>query len=118
MTFFIKNHSVQISPDFKSHSLPGVEVVRDDSPGLEGHLDAGVLEDPGDLDVRPAGLLVLLHDDPLVGRLLRHRRGHLAAVGGLQTCDGYFSLRICQFLHPVFAQLTKHTSSRVSHLFG
>ena len=66
------------------HSLSGVEVVGDDAAGLEGHLDALGLEDPGDLDVGPAGLLVLLRDHPLVGRRLAHRRRHLAAVGGLK----------------------------------
>ena len=43
-----------------------------------------VSHSPGDFDIRPAGLLVLLHDDPLGVRLLRHRACHVAAVGGLQ----------------------------------
>ena len=58
-------------------------MVRDYAAGLEGHLDPVGLEDPGDLDVGPAGLLVLLRDHPLVRRGLTHRRRHLAAVGGL-----------------------------------
>ena len=62
-------------------------MLGEDSAGLEGHLDSGILEDPRDLDIGPARLLVLLHDDPLVGRLLGHGRGHLAAVGGLQVCN-------------------------------
>ena len=43
-----------------------------------------VSHSPGDFDIRPAGLLVLLHDDPLGVRLLRHRARHVAAVGGLE----------------------------------
>ena len=38
---------------------------------------------PGDFDIGPAGLLVLLRDDPLGVGLLRHGARHVAAVGGL-----------------------------------
>ena len=67
------------------HLLSGVKVVGDDPARLEGHLDALGLEDPRDLDVRPARLLVLLRDHPPVGRSLRHSRRHLAAVSGLKV---------------------------------
>ena len=62
------------------HSLLGVEVVRHHSPSLEVNLDAGIFEDPGDLDVRLASLLVFLYDNllfrtivpsPSIGHIVR-----------------------------------------------
>merc|ERR1719373_1008559 len=78
---------VQLLTDFFWHSiillLSGVELLVSDSARLVLHVAARVTELPGDFDIRPAGLLVLLHDDPLGVGLLRHSARHVAAVGGL-----------------------------------
>merc|ERR1712241_515415 len=80
-------YMVHLVTDFFWHSiillLSGVELLGDDSARLVLHVAARVAELPGDFDIWPAGLLVLLHDDPLGVGLLRHSACNVATVGCL-----------------------------------